>query len=110
MSSNSTSTNPFTGMPHSANYLRLREQAQSLPVSRQLPELIELIKKHQVVMVVGEMGAGKTTQLPKALLELKVISKGKIGVTQNRRLAARMVCTYLIRVILARLSANLWQY
>lgn len=60
----------------------------SLPVSERAEEIIELIKNHQVVVVAGETGSGKTTQLPKLCLQAGMGRAGMIGHTQPRRLAA----------------------
>src|SRR5690606_4779759 len=54
-------------------------------------DIKKAIKDNQVVIVAGETGSGKTTQLPKMLLELGLGNKGMIGHTQPRRLAARTV-------------------
>ncbi|WP_037334641.1 ATP-dependent RNA helicase HrpA [Saccharomonospora piscinae] len=62
-----------------------------LPVSRSRDELAEAIREHQVVIVAGETGSGKTTQLPKICLELGLGVRGQIGHTQPRRIAARTV-------------------
>ena len=62
-----------------------------LPVSRLRGELAAAIRDHQVVVVAGETGSGKTTQLPKICLELGRGIRGTIGHTQPRRLAARTV-------------------
>ncbi len=59
-----------------------------LPVSAHREELLEAIREHQVVVVAGETGSGKTTQLPKLCLEL---GRERIAHTQPRRLAARTV-------------------
>lgn len=59
-----------------------------LPISRHRREIAEALRKHQVVVVVGETGSGKTTQLPKIALEVAGERKGKLGCTQPRRLAA----------------------
>ena len=62
-----------------------------LPVSDRRDEIADAIAKHQVVVVAGETGSGKTTQLPKICLELGRGIRGTIGHTQPRRLAARTV-------------------
>ena len=63
----------------------------NLPVSQKKQEILKAIRDHQVVIVAGETGSGKTTQLPKMCLELGRGVKGLIGHTQPRRLAARTV-------------------
>ena len=62
-----------------------------LPVSAYRDELAAAIAEHQVVVVAGATGSGKTTQLPKICLELGRGIRGTIGHTQPRRLAARTV-------------------
>ncbi|KUI27798.1 ATP-dependent RNA helicase HrpA [Mycobacterium sp. IS-1496] len=62
-----------------------------LPVSERRGEIAEAISENQVVVVAGETGSGKTTQLPKICLELGRGIRGTIGHTQPRRLAARTV-------------------
>ncbi|WP_289017551.1 ATP-dependent RNA helicase HrpA [uncultured Ornithinimicrobium sp.] len=62
-----------------------------LPVSERRDEIKALIRDHQVVIVAGETGSGKTTQLPKICLELGRGVEGMIGHTQPRRIAARSV-------------------
>ncbi|WP_241562529.1 ATP-dependent RNA helicase HrpA [Streptomyces hoynatensis] len=62
-----------------------------LPVSNKKDEILAAIRDHQVVIVAGETGSGKTTQLPKICLELGRGVRGLIGHTQPRRLAARTV-------------------
>ena len=62
-----------------------------LPVSEHRDEIAEAIKNHQVVIVSGETGSGKTTQLPKICLEVGRGIAGMIGHTQPRRIAARAV-------------------
>lgn len=63
----------------------------SLPVSDKKEEIKHLIEHNQVVIVAGETGSGKTTQLPKMCLELGRGRRGMIAHTQPRRLAARSV-------------------
>ncbi|MFP5335466.1 MAG: ATP-dependent RNA helicase HrpA [Actinomycetes bacterium] len=62
-----------------------------LPVSQARGEIAAAIRDHQVVVVAGETGSGKTTQLPKICLELGRGVRGTIGHTQPRRIAARSV-------------------
>ncbi|KUL37557.1 ATP-dependent helicase [Streptomyces sp. NRRL F-4489] len=62
-----------------------------LPVSQKKDEILAAIRDHQVVIVAGETGSGKTTQIPKICLELGRGVKGLIGHTQPRRIAARTV-------------------
>src|SRR5690349_5370706 len=62
-----------------------------LPVSQRRDDILAAIRDHQVVVVAGETGSGKTTQLPKMCLELGRGLRGQIGHTQPRRIAARTV-------------------
>ena len=64
---------------------------EELPVSARRDEIAEAIRDNQVVIVAGETGSGKTTQLPKICLELGRGVTGMIGHTQPRRIAARSV-------------------
>src|SRR5258708_2444942 len=64
---------------------------EELPVSQRRAELAAAIRDHQVVIIAGETGSGKTTQLPKICLELGRGIRGQIGHTQPRRIAARTV-------------------
>lgn len=78
--------------------LRTQRQAQKpgieypdLPVSEHRADIADAIANHQVVIIAGETGSGKTTQIPKICLELGRGVDGLIGHTQPRRLAARSV-------------------
>ncbi|WP_055494493.1 ATP-dependent RNA helicase HrpA [Streptomyces sp. TP-A0356] len=64
---------------------------EQLPVSQKRNEIADAIRDHQVVIVAGETGSGKTTQIPKICLELGRGVRGMIGHTQPRRIAARTV-------------------
>ncbi len=73
-------------LPSAINY-------PELPVSDKREEIAELIRANQVVVLAGETGSGKTTQLPKICLELGRGVAGIIGHTQPRRVAAHTVAT-----------------
>ncbi|MEK6664481.1 MAG: ATP-dependent RNA helicase HrpA [Pseudomonadota bacterium] len=64
---------------------------EELPIAAKREEIARAIAAHQVVVVAGETGSGKTTQLPKICLDLKRGAAGMIGCTQPRRIAARTV-------------------
>lgn len=66
---------------------------ENLPVSLMRDEIAHAIAGNQVVIIAGETGSGKTTQLPKICLELGLGCRGMIGHTQPRRLAARSVAS-----------------
>ena len=101
-SGNQRSGNPRSGNPRSesrrAEARAARRAAMppityppELPVSQRRDEIAEAIRDHQVVIIAGETGSGKTTQIPKICLELGRGVTGQIGHTQPRRLAARTV-------------------
>lgn len=73
---------PFRNPPPVITY------PEELPVSGRRDEIAEALQKNQVIIVCGETGSGKTTQLPKICLELGRGQKGLIGHTQPRRIAA----------------------
>lgn len=82
----------------SAERRRLRAQNkpvirldEALPITARADEIVALIRRHQVVVIAGETGSGKTTQLPKLCLAAGRGEAGLIGCTQPRRLAARSV-------------------
>ncbi|MEK7990378.1 MAG: ATP-dependent RNA helicase HrpA, partial [Thiotrichaceae bacterium] len=62
-----------------------------LPISEHRDEIAQLIRDNQVVIIAGETGSGKTTQIPKICLELQRGVSGLIGCTQPRRIAARTI-------------------
>ncbi|QOD91507.1 ATP-dependent RNA helicase HrpA [Lysobacter sp. CW239] len=63
----------------------------SLPIASEAERIVELIRQHPVVVIAGETGSGKTTQLPKLCLAAGRGAAGMIGCTQPRRIAARAV-------------------
>ncbi len=77
-----------------------------LPVNEKRADIAELIANHQVVIVCGETGSGKTTQLPKICLDLGIGARGLIGHTQPRRLAARSVATRLAQELKTQVGAG----
>src|SRR5439155_4619988 len=70
-----------------------------LPVSERRDDIAEAIRKNPVIIVCGETGSGKTTQLPKICLGLGRGTRGLIGHTQPRRIAARSVATRIAQEI-----------
>ncbi|MEE4242446.1 MAG: ATP-dependent RNA helicase HrpA [Desulfopila sp.] len=75
---------------------------ESLPVSQKRQDILKALTAHQVIIVAGDTGSGKTTQLPKMCLELLLTSGGRVGCTQPRRIAALTVS--------ARVADELEQY
>ena len=64
---------------------------EDLPISGRRSEIVETIRRSQVVVIAGETGSGKTTQLPKMCLEAGFAEAGRIGCTQPRRVAAMSI-------------------
>lgn len=62
-----------------------------LPITSRRDEIVEALKKHQVVVIAGETGSGKTTQIPKMCLDAGLGIEGMIGCTQPRRVAAMSI-------------------
>ena len=71
--------------------------AEGLPVSERADEIASLIRNNQVVVLTGETGSGKTTQLPKIALAAGRGRSGLIGHTQPRRIAASSVATRIAK-------------
>lgn len=78
----------------------------NLPVSQKKDVILDAIKNHQVVIIAGETGSGKTTQIPKICLELGRGVLGFIGHTQPRRLAARSVASRLAQELECELGTK----
>merc|ERR1719509_327492 len=71
--------------------MSILEQRQSLPIYKLKDELVKAISDNQVLVVVGETGSGKTTQMTQCIAESGLTIRGKIGCTQPRRVAAMSV-------------------
>ncbi|KAG1347828.1 pre-mRNA-splicing factor ATP-dependent RNA helicase DEAH1 [Cocos nucifera] len=69
----------------------LQEERKTLPIYPYREELLQAVHDHQVLVIVGETGSGKTTQIPQYLHEAGYTKNGKIGCTQPRRVAAMSV-------------------
>ncbi|WP_186408173.1 ATP-dependent RNA helicase HrpA [Candidatus Accumulibacter aalborgensis] len=80
------------------------EFADDLPVNARRDEIATLIAKHQVVIVCGETGSGKTTQIPKICLDIGRGTTGLIGHTQPRRIAARATATRIAQELHSELG------
>ena len=79
---------------------------EALPVNLRRAEIGEAILKHQVVVICGETGSGKTTQLPKICLEIGRGLNGLIGHTQPRRIAARATATRISQELNSELGRH----
>ena len=78
---------------------------ETLPVAREAERIIALIRAHQVLVVAGETGSGKTTQLPKMCLAAGRGAAGLIGCTQPRRIAARAVASRVAQELQVELGS-----
>jgi pre-mRNA-splicing factor ATP-dependent RNA helicase DHX16 len=76
---------------HSDPRAQMEETRRKLPIFPYREELLAAVDKFQVLIIVGETGSGKTTQIPQYLLEAGYGKRGKIGCTQPRRVAAMSV-------------------
>lgn len=65
------SINPFNGLPHTQHYYDLFKKRITLPVWEYKPKFFEMLKKNQIMVLVGETGSGKTTQV--IILELILV-------------------------------------
>ena len=73
--------------------VKMQLERQSLPIYKYRDEILKLIRDNQVIVLVGETGSGKTTQIPQYLHEIGYSKIGKIGITQPRRVAAMSVAS-----------------
>ncbi|GBG58980.1 hypothetical protein CBR_g24329 [Chara braunii] len=83
---------------------KLQEDRKSLPIYGFKDELIQAVEDHQVLVIVGETGSGKTTQIPQYLHEAGYTKRGKVGCTQPRRVAAMSVAARVAQEMGVRLG------
>jgi len=86
----SSNINSWTGKPYSQRYYDILEKRKQLPVWEQREEFYQAISKSQVLVLVGETGSGKTTQIPQFALDFSEKNK-QVACTQPRRVAAMSV-------------------
>ncbi|KAI9679273.1 MAG: DEAH-box ATP-dependent RNA helicase prp22 [Caeruleum heppii] len=84
--------------------MTIKQQRESLPVFKFRSQLIEAVKAHQLLIVVGDTGSGKTTQLTQYLAEAGFANEGMIGCTQPRRVAAMSVAKRVSEEVGCRLG------
>ena len=87
-----TGVNPYTNRPYSRRFYEILETRKRLPVWEQKDEFFEMMRKNQTMVLVGETGSGKTTQIPSFMVDTGV-TRGKrmVACTQPRRVAAMSV-------------------
>src|SRR5690606_4545140 len=78
------------GMTRTAT-MTIRQQRETLPIFELRDDLIAAVKQNQILVVIGETGSGKTTQITQYLAEAGFADKGRIVCTQPRRVAAMSV-------------------
>ncbi|OAY81740.1 putative pre-mRNA-splicing factor ATP-dependent RNA helicase [Ananas comosus] len=84
--------NRWTGRPYSARYFEILEKRRTLPVWHQKEEFLQVLRANQTLILVGETGSGKTTQIPQFVLEADDLGKRPVvACTQPRRVAAMSV-------------------
>eukprot|EP00934_Nitzschia_sp_Nitz4_P001506 Nitzschia sp. Nitz4//scaffold114_size70088//5036//7183//NITZ4_005967-RA/size70088-processed-gene-0.30-mRNA-1//-1//CDS//3329533393//1506//frame0 len=92
-SKKSKDSNPWTGQPFSDRYYSILETRTKLPVYQFREELLKKVMDNQCVIVEGETGSGKTTQIPQFLLGADLVRQGEtcVACTQPRRVAATSI-------------------
>ncbi|XP_047090438.1 probable pre-mRNA-splicing factor ATP-dependent RNA helicase DEAH3 isoform X1 [Lolium rigidum] len=86
------SINPWNGRPYSARYFEILEKRRTLPVWQQKDDFLRVLRDNQTLILVGETGSGKTTQIPQFVLEAEGLStRSMVACTQPRRVAAMSV-------------------
>ena len=81
--------NPFTGAPYSQRYYDILSKRTGLPVYEHRDKVIQTVRENQIVVLVGETGSGKTTQIPQFMVEAGICKGNQlVACTQPRRVAA----------------------
>ncbi|XP_019056554.1 PREDICTED: probable pre-mRNA-splicing factor ATP-dependent RNA helicase DEAH2 isoform X3 [Tarenaya hassleriana] len=89
--------NKWTGRPYTPKYFEILEKRKTLPVWQQKEEFLQVLNANQTIILVGETGSGKTTQIPQFVLDAVNVEtadkrrKWLVGCTQPRRVAAMSV-------------------
>lgn len=84
--------------------MSIREQRESLPIFKLRETIIRAVEENQIMVVVGETGSGKTTQMTQYLAEAGFTSRGIVGCTQPRRVAAMSVAKRVAEEVGCRLG------
>ena len=92
---NKTNINPWTGQIYSAQYEKILQSRLRLPVYQFKEKLLDAVSNNQIVVVEGETGSGKTTQIPQFLVEAGFADQGTsmVACTQPRRVAATSIAS-----------------
>eukprot|EP00871_Galdieria_phlegrea_P005377 jgi/Galph1/5840/GphlegSOOS_G4521.1 len=87
-------------------YLDMQKECENLPIYPFRDELLHAIESFKVLVVVGETGSGKTTQIPQYLHQVGYTKRGKIGCTQPRRVAAMSVASRVSKEMNVKLGSE----
>lgn len=87
--------NPFTGREYSKSYVKILNVRRDLPVHQQRKDFLDMYHSSQILVLVGETGSGKTTQVPQFVLydDMPQLVGKMVGITQPRRVAAMSVAS-----------------
>ncbi|KAI2498633.1 hypothetical protein MHU86_15867 [Fragilaria crotonensis] len=88
---NKQEINPWTNRPYSSRYYSILEKRLQLPVYQFKDQLLDAVRENQIVVVEGETGSGKTTQIPQFLVDYATQGKTLVACTQPRRVAATSI-------------------
>ncbi|KAI9632289.1 pre-mRNA splicing factor [Dioszegia hungarica] len=86
--------------------LSIQDQRRSLPIFKLRDQLVQAIKDNQILVVVGDTGSGKTTQMAQYLAEEGMLERGKLGCTQPRKVAAVSVSKRVAEEVGCRLGTE----